>query len=153
MSEVYVARIFHADYAHRVLGHESRCKHLHGHRAAIEVTVKSQGKLDNLGRVIDFGVVKELIGKWIDDNWDHNILLHPDDPLLSIAGSEEVIKEVIYGGREPYLMCVDGVNVNPTAENMAKVLFRESNLLLPSGIEVVRVRVWETPNCFAEYRE
>lgn len=60
-----IMRKFEFDYAHRVLGHESKCKHLHGHRGVAEVIVSSPG-LDSLGRIIDFGIVKQRVGKWID---------------------------------------------------------------------------------------
>ena len=45
------------DYGHRVLGHEGKCRHLHGHRGVAEVTVYAPS-LDNLGRVVDFGAIK-----------------------------------------------------------------------------------------------
>ncbi len=41
------------DAAHRVMRHEGKCKHLHGHRYALEATFSASG-LDALGRVIDF---------------------------------------------------------------------------------------------------
>ena len=48
------------DSAHRVMEHESKCKMLHGHRYALEASFAAT-KLDNLGRVIDFG---ETGGVW-----------------------------------------------------------------------------------------
>ena len=74
------------DYGHRVLGHEGKCCYLHGHRGVAEVTVCAvdDGGVDDLGRVVDFGVVKEVIGGWIDEKWDHNFLLHKDDPLCAL---------------------------------------------------------------------
>ena len=55
------------DAAHRILNHESKCKMLHGHRYVLEAEFTAK-KLDKLGRIIDFGVIREVLGTWIDDN-------------------------------------------------------------------------------------
>jgi 6-pyruvoyltetrahydropterin/6-carboxytetrahydropterin synthase len=73
------------DAAHRVLRHESKCATLHGHRYIALVTC-SAPELDACGRVIDFGVVKEVVGLWIDDNWDHTTLVNRDDHDLIEEG-------------------------------------------------------------------
>jgi 6-pyruvoyltetrahydropterin/6-carboxytetrahydropterin synthase len=150
MSVPTITRKFEFDAAHRVLGHESKCKHLHGHRYVAEVTVSAQ-KLDVLDRVIDFSVVKQIIGAWIDVGWDHNILLHPLDPLLTLFNDPEAqgfMEDDIFAGKKPYQF----LNGNPTAENIAKELALVSQALLASkGINVVHVRIYETPNCWADY--
>ena len=128
------------DYGRRVLRHESKCKHLHGHRGVIEVTV-SAPDLDSIGRVIDFGQIKSILGKWVDDNWDHQVLLHADDPqLLHLTNTEP---------KPPYVM----KSGNPTAENMAREFFEVAKTLLQPPLKIESVRMWETPNCYAEYSE
>jgi 6-pyruvoyltetrahydropterin/6-carboxytetrahydropterin synthase len=149
-----VTRKLEFDAAHRVLGHGGRCKHLHGHRYLVEVAVCSS-YLDELGMVVDFSLLKDRVGKWIDDNLDHNIILNDKDPLLmavqeckgnsSLIGQEAT--EAIFAGRAPYVM-----QGNPTAENLAGLLFWKAVNLLPTMLLVVSVVVWETPNCRAEYR-
>lgn len=131
-------RILEFDAGHRVLGHGGRCRFIHGHRYKAEVTIQALA-LDALGMVVDFGVVKERVGGWIDHQWDHNLLLHPDDPLLRLSG--------VFEGRDPYIM----PNGNPTAENLASVLCLVAAQLLPE-FKVTSVKLWETPNCFAECR-
>lgn len=135
-----ITRRLEFDYAHRVIGHEGKCRHLHGHRGVAEVTVQAPG-LDEVGRVIDFGAVKQLVGSWVDEHWDHNALLRHDDPLLA-----DPVQAVRLCGRQPYVM-----SGNPTAENIAQELFRIASALLPAQLKVVRVRIWETPNCCADY--
>lgn len=140
-------RRFEWDAAHRVLGHKGKCRHLHGHRYVAEVTVSAK-KLDNLGMVIDFSVLKEIVGKWIDDMWDHNILLNEKDPLLRVREESIDCDLDVFAGRIPYIFQGD----NPTAENIAEELFvKAERLLLEHGIWVTNVRVWETPNCYADY--
>lgn len=130
------------DAMHRIPRHESKCAAFHGHRYAVELTCLAP--LDTLGRVIDFGVVKELVGGWIDANWDHTAILQRDDPdpaIREIAASNE------RHGRPVYWM-----DVPPTAENMAVELARVATTLLgPTGVHLQRLRLWETPNGSAEW--
>lgn len=141
---ITITRKMEFDAGHRVLGHEGKCQNLHGHRYVAELTVRVP-KLDDLGRVIDFGVVKEKVGGWIDGVLDHNMLFHPDDPMLHI---DLPIMTKALCGREPFVM-PDGEN--PTAENIAKLIALQSMNLLGPTYFIVRVRIYETPNCWADW--
>lgn len=156
-----ITRKFEFDAGHRVLNHESKCANLHGHRYVAEVTVDAP-TLDGIGRVIDFSCLKEIVGDWIDENWDHNILLHADDPLLramqalrrqaSPPAVSDTWDSVVFNRKPPFIM---PYSMNPTAENMATLLYGETVSLLhadarSSELSVVRVRLYETPNCWAE---
>jgi 6-pyruvoyltetrahydropterin/6-carboxytetrahydropterin synthase len=146
-----ICRKFEFDTAHRVLGHQGKCRHLHGHRYVAEVVVKAP-ELNDLGMVIDFAALKDKVGGWIDRTWDHNVLFHPDDPLL-----KPVVVEAMGSGKLPVtLEEYGGVGrrelLNPTAENIARFLaFKAADLLAPDGMIVVSVKIFETPNCWAEY--
>lgn len=149
-----ITRRLEFDAGHRVLGHEGKCANLHGHRYAVEVTFSAA--LDHLDRVIDFGTVKEVLGKWIDEHWDHNLILNQVDPMnklfIGIGRSVEingvrVPVESIFGNKAPYIM---KGGRNPTAEAMAQELYYVCVELLP-GITVSAVRIYETPNCWADY--
>ena len=137
------------DAGHRVLNHEGKCKHLHGHRYVADITIAAPG-LDSLGRVVDFGKVKEVVGRWIDENLDHNMMLHPDDLLLKL--NEKVAYTPMYGEvfahKDPYIMPSD--LANPTAENIAVLILRMSQQLLGDELQVQQVRIYETPNCYAD---
>lgn len=144
-----ITRRFEWDAGHRVLGHEGKCKNLHGHRYVAEITVQAPS-LDDLGRVVDFGVLKEVIGGWIDEYWDHNMLMNPADPFVPILIDN--LKKT--GGRAPFIFAP---NTNPTAETIAEFLFGHSQMLLDmrgwKHLKLVKVKVFETPNCSAEYPE
>lgn len=131
-----VTRRMEFDAAHRVLRHESKCAHLHGHRYAVEMTVQAP-RLDSVGRVVDFGVVKSAVGAWIDDNLDHGTLVNTEDLDLREWLLMQKQKHFEFPG-------------NPTAEVIAAALLAVGGELLPSPLRVVRVRVYETPNCYAE---
>lgn len=136
-------RILEWDAAHRVMRHESKCATLHGHRYRAEITCSAK-QLDGVGRVIDFGVIKELIGSWVDENWDHTTLINTADARLRDWCDEEHK----LGKRPPFFF-----QNEPTAEVIAAFLLEKSQLLLKAAghpIRVEKVRVFETPNCFAE---
>lgn len=130
------------DAAHRVMLHESKCKYLHGHRYVVEASFQAKsgdGALDALGRVIDFGVIKTVLGAWIDSNWDHNTVLHEDDAELGGFIGAHLEQKIYY---LPY---------NPTAENMAAYLLKTicPKLFADHAVECVHIKLYETPNCSA----
>ncbi len=127
------------DAAHRVMGHEGKCRNLHGHRYAVEATF-SATSLDPLGRVVDFGVIKERLGQWIDTNWDHTTILYDKDAALGKAIATETGQEIFY------------LPQNPTAENMADYLLHTicPELFGNLPIACLSLRLYETPNCYAE---
>lgn len=127
------------DAAHRVMQHESKCKHLHGHRYAVEATFTAH-TLDEKGRIIDFGVVRELLGNWIDSHWDHTTILCEKDLPLGEKIAAQTGQEIFY------------IPDNPTAENMAQYLVREvcPKLFAEHNATCTTLRLYETPNCYAE---
>lgn len=144
-SRYQITRRLEFDAAHRVLRHESKCSTLHGHRYTAHITV-SAAELDGVGRVIDFGAIKGLVGSWIDERWDHTTIINEEDGRLLRFCKEEADHQ---GKKQPYVM-----RGEPTAENMAKELFEIAQLLLqPEGIQVDRVVLHETPNCSAEWAQ
>lgn len=127
------------DAAHRVMNHESKCRHLHGHRYVVEATF-SAPDLDALGRVIDFGVIRDILGGWIDEYWDHTTILNLKDEALGEAIAAQTGQAVYY---------IEG---NPTAERMADYLLNDicPILFASTGATCTRIVLRETPNCYAE---
>jgi 6-pyruvoyltetrahydropterin/6-carboxytetrahydropterin synthase len=128
-----VTREIHFCYGHRLLDYEGKCRHLHGHNGTAVITLKGND-LDRRGMVVDFSDLKRVVGGWIDETLDHTMLLHRDDPVLPLLRER--------GER------VHVLNVNPTAENIAKLIF---DYTAAQGFPVVEVRLWETPSCYATY--
>ncbi|NLS96701.1 MAG: 6-carboxytetrahydropterin synthase [Planctomycetaceae bacterium] len=121
-------------YGHRLLDYQGKCKNLHGHNGKVLITLETSS-LDGLGMVVDFAEIKRVIQKWIDDHLDHRMILRRDDPVV----------ETLLQMGEPLTL----VDVNPTAENLAKMI---ADYGLEQGFPVVEVRLWETSNCSATYR-
>ena len=120
-------------YGHRLLNYEGQCKYLHGHNGKLEIYVESK-ILDDKGMVIDFTVLKDTVKTWIDSKMDHRMILSREDPLIPLL--EEA-------GQPIYVM-----EDNPTAENIAKLVF---NQVKSQGIDVKEIRLWETPTSYASY--
>lgn len=135
---ISITRKFTFDAGHRVLGHEGKCKHLHGHTYHAEVTVtQANNGLDSLGRVVDFSVVKEIVGNFIDTYLDHATIVFYEDKVLRNFLAAENQK----------FYCLDQ---NPTAENIATHILKTSNFLLKNdNLICTSVKVHETPNCSA----
>ncbi len=133
-------RKIHFCAGHRVYGHESKCSNLHGHNYVLWVHA-SADKLDNLGRIIDFSILKEKVDTWIQMNWDHTFLAYKND--IELLALEPLIQK-----NKPWFVCP----FNPTAENMAGFLFKEiiPELLEGTGVVVSRLVLYETENCKVE---
>ena len=134
---------------HRVVGHESKCRHLHGHNYVFRFKVQPKREtkleykgatltvgavttplleevpvsLDSLGRVIDFSVVKSTLCQWLEDNWDHKFLHWEKDTLVS-----GLVDLIDYDNRPGFVVESDEASFrnslvalpfNPTAENLA----------------------------------
>jgi 6-pyruvoyltetrahydropterin/6-carboxytetrahydropterin synthase len=121
-------------YGHRLLDYAGKCRHLHGHNGRAVITL-SAPELDALGMVVDFSRLKQVVGRWIDETLDHKMLLHRDDPVLPLLRQQ---------GEPVFVM-----NVNPTAENIARLIF---DYTAGQGFPVVEVKLWETENSVATYR-
>lgn len=124
------------------MGHENCCARPHGHNYVAFVTAMCDDQqLDCIGRVIDFSVLKEKIGGWIDRIWDHGFILYHED---------KVARRAFESYDEPIRLHL--MPNNPTAENMADYLLRTvgPNELAGTGVRLVKVVLWETENCSAE---
>lgn len=141
MALITVTRRFEFDTGHRVLGHEFKCKYVHGHRYQCEAEFTIP-QLDSLGRVIDFGVIKQRLGNWFNEYWDHNVVLWSEDRALGQAIAAQTGQSIYY------------LPSNPTAENMAFYLLETicPKLFAGLGVTCTKINLYETPNCSATAR-
>jgi len=130
-----VTKVINFCYGHRLLNYPGKCQHLHGHNGIVEIEIESD-TLDELGMVVDFGEIRNLVKGWIDNNLDHRMILCRQDPVI------DFLKQV---GEPLYIM-----DENPTAENIAKHIYKHAQ---SQGFQVKEVRLWETPSSYASYRE
>ena len=89
---------------------------------------------DDTGMVVDFGELKKDVGLWIEENLDHRMILARKDPLVAVLSEMN----------EPLFL----MDENPTAENLAKLIFDKT---VEFGFPVVSVTFGETDECSAEF--
>lgn len=127
------------DAGHRLLDYPGNCGVPHGHTYKAEVMLSST-VLDDMGFVLDFTELKGEVSKWVHDQWDHGFLLNDrDQELVTALKSLKRSKVFLFN------------NENPTAEVIARCLF--GVVRQRYGSLVSRVRIWESPNQYAEYTE
>lgn len=149
MKRITAERYHDISTGHRVVGHENKCRHLHGHNYRIHFVCEA-AELDTVGRVIDFGVIKEKLCMWVENHWDHKFLAWENDSLMKgmlaysgLSFEEDIMLEesVVF------------VPFNPTAENMAQHLVEVigPQQLAGTGVTLVSVRIEETAKCSASF--
>ena len=144
--DMLITRRLEFDAGHRIPNHASQCRHLHGHRYAIEITlsgeiIRTEGAAEE-GMVMDFSDVKTIAKAELVDQWDHAFLVYQGDRavmefLATLPGHKTVVLPVV-----------------PTAENLAAEAFRilDAAYLDTYGnqLKLQRVRLYETPNNWAD---
>lgn len=149
MSRIKASRYHDISTGHRVVGHENKCRHLHGHNYRIHFHCEA-AELDKVGRVIDFGVIKEKLCMWVEEHWDHKFLAWTKDTLITAVRQSALTQP------EDTTMLFDSivfVPFNPTAENMARYLVDVIGpmKLVGTGVVLVEVVIEETAKCSASY--
>ena len=113
----------HFDSAHRLLGYPGACERPHGHTWRVQVMV-AVDELDSLGLGMDFHKLEQIV---------EDVLGHYDHRMLNDLPEF----------REQ----------NPTAENLARIIFQQVRDRLPDRCRVVEVEVRESDKFSAVYRE
>lgn len=146
MPDMRITRRLEFDAGHRIPHHEGQCRHLHGHRYAIEITlsgeiIHAEGAAEE-GMVMDFSAVKHIASSVLVEQWDHAFLVHEGDRvvadfLASLPGHKTVRLPVV-----------------PTAENLAAEAFRILDAAYHhtygNRLRLECVRLYETPNNWAD---
>ncbi|RKX65192.1 MAG: 6-carboxytetrahydropterin synthase QueD [Tenericutes bacterium] len=120
---IRICKTFVFDAAHKLPEHKGKCKNLHGHRYKLEIEVRNEVN-PNTGMVMDFGDLKQIINDTFIKNWDHSYLNESFE--------------------------------NPTAEIMVEHMINWlKNIFNKEGVyaELTKVRLYETPNSYAEWRK
>lgn len=143
---MFITRRLEFDAGHRISTHDSQCRHLHGHRYCIEITLSGNIITDEgvaqQGMVMDFSEVKRIAIAALVDQWDHAFLVYAGDvKVLNFLQSIEDHKTVV-------------LNVQPTAENLALIAFERLDAAYQdfygNQLQLEQVRLFETPNCWAD---
>ena len=112
---------------HYLRNYKGKCENPHGHNYRVQVTLKGR-ELDKAGLLLDFRDLKHVM-KHVIERLDH-----------------KMINDV-----EPFTV------LNPSAENLAKFFYDQSNERLlehtNNRVSVKQVTIWETDTSVATYYE
>lgn len=122
-------------YGHRLMNHRGKCRNLHGHSVKASITIHAE-QLDEQGMVCDFSDVRDCASNYIEEQLDHNFLLHKDDPIIPLLKQND----------ERFMT----LDEHPTAEILAKMIFAH---MKRQGFNIEQVTLWETSSSYACYRE
>ena len=135
---------------HRVVGHEGKCRHLHGHNYRIHFHCAPEVELDDLGRVVDFSVIGSQLCQWVEEHWDHKFLHWDEDTLIQgIRFAINTMDNLSTSDDDHFFDSFVTVPFNPTAENMALYL-RDvigPQQLKGTGAKLIEVTIEETRKC------
>lgn len=109
---------------HALRGYKGKCENPHGHNYRVSITIEGP-QLDQIGLLVDFTHVKHVIREIIGE-LDHQFI----------------------NDLEPFK------TVNPSAENLAKYFYDETQARLkelPADAKVTEITVWETDTASARY--
>jgi len=112
----------HFSAAHNLREYRGKCERLHGHNWRVDLRLEAD-HLNHQGMVLDFNEGKRILAEALDP-FDHAYLneVPPFDEL------------------------------NPSSENLARVIAGVVAARLPEGVRVVGVTTWESDRCAATYR-
>lgn len=122
--------------AHRLSLLPGKCENIHGH--SMWVTLRLEGDIDKNGLVdgVDFGSLKRSFRQYLDNTYDHRLLLNVRDPLA------DALRDLQVG-----TVFFDG---DPSTENIARWIYH--HMKTAEGYDnVLSVEVWETAVNMAEY--
>ena len=159
MSEQYRVRV--ADdsttfaSAHFITYDRDTCEPLHGHNFATAVTV--EGPLDENYYVVDFVVLKKMVGEMLSE-LDHRVLLPTKHARIQVESSGSEV-EVRFPGRrwvfplaECALLPVANTTVELLARHLASELVDRLSSVMGCDRLVVTVEVEESPGWSATCR-
>lgn len=144
------------EMAHRLWYTPGRCQQIHGHNWRIELMLF--GPVDDNGLLagINFSEIKPAFRRYLDESYDHRLLLNIDDPwsgLLVHSFDHNIVSAKPETGKLGELPGLQTLPVDPTTENFARIIgeYALDNFTV-SGLTEVHVRVDETDTNTAEWR-
>jgi len=144
MAKIRLTKIFHFDTGHALAGYDGKCRNVHGHSYTLEVTVIGEPIMDSnnvkFGMVIDFGDLKDVVKKYVIDDYDHALVLNKNTSYKEIG---DFLSE-----RGHHILLVD---FQPTGEMMIQDMAARIKPHLPSNMRLHHLRLYETGTSYAEW--
>ena len=142
-SVIRVTKEFSFEMSHVLWNYDGPCRNVHGHSYRLFVTlsgtpVNEPGHPKN-GMVMDFSDLKNIVKKNIVDLFDHSVVVSRNFD----SGKTEMFTKM-FGNTVL-------VDYQPTCENLVADFARRISGLLPKGVTVHNLKLYETATSFAEW--
>jgi 6-pyruvoyltetrahydropterin/6-carboxytetrahydropterin synthase len=140
---IRVTKEFPFEMAHVLWNYDGPCRNVHGHSYRLFVTIGGYPVDDPAnpknGMVMDFSDLKKIVKTKIVDIFDHSVVLNKNQD----KDKTEMFKN-LFGNTVlvPY---------QPTCENLVADFAERIEPLLPSGIKLHSLKLYETATSFAEW--
>lgn len=136
-----ITKIFRFEMAHAIYGYAGRCKNVHGHSYILHVTITGVANNDKYipapGFIYDFKQLKKIVKDTVINKLDHHLVLSKgylqSDPAFTSAENIFVWE------------------TEPTVENILIYMKQNLQLALPEEIKLVKLKLFETADSYAEW--
>jgi 6-pyruvoyltetrahydropterin/6-carboxytetrahydropterin synthase len=142
-SIIRVTREFTFEMAHVLRNYDGPCRNVHGHSYRLFVTISGVPVNDNThpknGMVIDFADLKNIVLKEIISVFDHAVVVSGDFDRKKIDMFKETFGNTVV------------VDYQPTCENLVTDFAHKIIKLIPPGIMLHSLKLYETAKSYAEW--
>lgn len=142
-SIIRVTKEFSFEMAHALWNYDGPCRNVHGHSYRLFVTLcgKPLEQQDNPknGMVIDFSDLKKIVKREIVDVFDHSVV---------VSRKFDKEKTEMFSALFGNTVLVD---YQPTCENLVSDFAGRISKLLPGGIRLHSLKLYETATSFTEW--
>jgi 6-pyruvoyltetrahydropterin/6-carboxytetrahydropterin synthase len=143
MARIRVTKRFHFEMAHALHGYDGLCRNIHGHSYNLEITIIGEAVQNHNspkdGMVMDFHDLKTLVKEHITGIFDHALMINSRIPSDQLTALEQTTARIIL------------VGFQPTTENILSHIAGILTPLLPDGVNLFSIRLYETVTSFAEW--
>ena len=140
---IRVTKEFSFEMAHALWQYDGPCRNVHGHSYRLFVTISGvpaneEGNPKN-GMVMDFTDLKSIVKNEIVNVYDHAVVVS-----RSFGREKTDLFEKLFGNTVL-------VDYQPTCENLVSDFAARLIPLLPAGVKLHNLRLFETANSYAEW--
>lgn len=143
MAKIRVTKFYDFEMAHALWNYDGLCKNIHGHTYKLYITVLGEPINDpddkKNGMVIDFGDLKRIVKNEIVDQLDHSMVIYKNAPHQKLLELNEMYaRHFVF-------------DFQPTCENLVIYIANKIIPLLPEGVTLKKVKLYETASSSAEW--
>ena len=138
---IQITKIFRFEMAHAIYGYAGKCKNIHGHSYVLHVTVAGISDENHFisapGFIIDFKQLKKIVNETVIHKLDHQLVL----------SNEYVQSNELLQRQENIFLW----KMEPSAENMLIYIKESLQSVFPTEIRLIKLKLFETADSYAEW--